>query len=196
VAAALSHPAPLLDGVAPHWHFNEVHRRVVGAAPGAVWAAMAQVTLGEMRLSRLLFALRSLPARLIGGGGLPRATDEPVLAQMYGFGFVPLGDEVERELVAGVIGRSWKPTGEIVRVAGADEFAAFDRPGFIKAAMNFLLEPVGPRTELVTETRVVATSDGARRAFLPYWIAIRAGSGAIRRDWLRAIAERAEAGRT
>lgn len=41
-----------------------------------------------------------------------------------------------------------------------------------------------------TETRVAATDPAARNAFGRYWMVIRASSGCIRRDWLRAVAHR------
>jgi hypothetical protein len=44
---------------------------------------------------------------------------------------------------------------------------------------------------VVTETRVAGTSPEATRALLRYWVAIRLGSGAIRRSWLAAIRRRA-----
>jgi hypothetical protein len=71
---------------------------------------------------------------------------------------------------------------------------AFDRPGFVLIATSFELEAQGSSTRLATETRVQSTDAGAARAFLPYWLAIRAGSGLIRRELLGAIARRARAG--
>lgn len=59
------------------------------------------------------------------------------------------------------------------------------------AALSFELELSGDRTRLATETRVQPTDRQAARAFLPYWLVIRAGSGLIRRDLLRAVARRA-----
>ncbi len=43
-----------------------------------------------------------------------------------------------------------------------------------------------------TETRVMATDARTRLRFAGYWLLIRAGSGLIRRDILRAVAQRAE----
>jgi hypothetical protein len=41
---------------------------------------------------------------------------------------------------------------------------------------------------LVTETRVAAMDDGARRAFRRYWLAVGPFSALIRRRWLAATA--------
>ena len=52
------------------------------------------------------------------------------------------------------------------------------------------IHPLG--TLLSTETRVLATDPRTRRAFAAYWLFIRAGSGAIRREVLSIVAHRAE----
>jgi hypothetical protein len=59
--------------------------------------------------------------------------------------------------------------------------------------MDFRLAPRGSATELSTETRVLATGRRSRRTFRLYWLAIRGGSGLIRRELLRAVGRRAEA---
>ncbi|MEV6129018.1 hypothetical protein AB0M05_19625 [Streptomyces violaceusniger] len=56
--------------------------------------------------------------------------------------------------------------------------------------MNFRLTPEGDGTLLSTETRVLNTDPATRRAFALYWGFMRAGSGMIRHDLLRAIAKK------
>jgi hypothetical protein len=46
---------------------------------------------------------------------------------------------------------------------------------------------------VTTETRIFATDEVARRKLAFYWLVIRPGSALIRRDWLKAIRNRAEA---
>jgi hypothetical protein len=71
---------------------------------------------------------------------------------------------------------------------------AFAEPGWVKVGFDLVLEPTGDGTRLTTETRVTATDPRTRARFGRYWLVIRAGSGLIRRDMLRAIARRAETG--
>ena len=78
-------------------------------------------------------------------------------------------------------------TAEVVDLAG---FRGFRQPGFVLAAVSFELEPIGRGTRLSTETRVQPTDTNAGRAFSLYWLVIRAGSGLIRREMLRAVARR------
>jgi hypothetical protein len=184
--------ASLLEGLLPRYDFNEAHARVVAAPPDRVFEALKAVTLEEMPLVRLLFALRSLPARLAGGRGLPRAKDTPLFTQMVDFGYTVLAEDPGREVVAGVVAQMWKRGGQAASIADGGAFVAFDRPGYVKVAMNFLLVEQDGGTRIETETRVLATDANSRKGFARYWRLIRPGSGAIRRAWLRAIARRAE----
>jgi hypothetical protein len=72
---------------------------------------------------------------------------------------------------------------------------AWSQPGWIKAGMEFRLESVPAGTRLSAETRVLATDPRTRRAFAAYWFLIRPWSGAIRREQLRIVAQRAESPR-
>lgn len=145
-----------------------------------------------MPLSRALFAIRSLPSRLAGGVVLPTDPEGPLVEQMLATGFCELGRTSPCELVAGVVARLDRRGGSVLPCADRDAFEAATAPGLFKAAMDFRLAAGDDDTLLATETRIIATSPGARHAFAVYWAAIRAGSGAIRREWLRAIARRAE----
>lgn len=65
--------------------------------------------------------------------------------------------------------------------------------GVARAAWNFAVVPdPGGGSVLSTETRVRADDPAARRRFRLYWLAIRPGSGLIRRLMLRAIRAEAE----
>jgi hypothetical protein len=185
----------LLDELLPRFDFSERHHRVIDASTEPVWKAIEAVTLREMPLTWVLMGIRSVPDRLLGRPGLPSARDAPLLAGMFDLGFVRLAEDPGRELVAGVVAGVTEGVGEISPMADAAEFTAVERPGGFKGAMNFRLVDAGAgRTLLETETRIAANDERSRRLFRLYWLAIRGGSGAIRRDWLRAIARRAERG--
>ena len=189
--AAVVSSGAAVDEVLPRYDFRERHSRVIAAPRQAVWEAIETVTLAEMPVVGALFALRSLPARLSARPGLPHVRDEPVLAQFLETGFARLAEEPGRELVFGLIDQMWKRRGETAKIGDGAEFLAFDRAGFVKAAMNFRLAGVAAGTLLETETRVLATDAAARKGFGRYWLLIRPASGLIRRIWLRAIARRA-----
>jgi hypothetical protein len=186
----------ILDRLVPTFQAVERHSATIAAPPDQVWAALSQVTTGELRLFRLLMGVRVLPGWLVRS---PRArfdADEPLLGWAVRFGFTILGEDPRRELVFGAIGQPWRLAGGrgMVAVVDGSDFAAFDRAGYAKMAANFRLEPVagGSAIRLTTETRVACTDPTSARRFARYWRLIRPASGAIRRSWLTAIKRRAE----
>lgn len=164
-----------LDRLVPDWHFRERHARHVDALPERVFAAVREVTLREMGVFRVLARLR----------GLRAPADRPFVELALAGGWQLLAEVPGRELVLGAIGQPW-------RLRGGDnptgDFAAFDRPGYAKLAIDWRLGD----GILSTETRVFLTDEASRRTFRRYWLVIRPWSGLIRRVWLRAIARRAE----
>jgi hypothetical protein len=164
----------LLDEALPRWDEHERHGIRAEAPGGRLLEAVLEVPPADARVLRVLFALRGLPAQ----------AREPIWTQLLRGGFFVLGERAGREIVAGAIGRPWR-LGEPLR--RHVDFAAFAEPGYVKMALGF----VAREGELVTETRVLATDDGARRAFARYWLVVRPASGLTRRSWLAAAARRA-----
>ena len=207
IAAALL-PAPLrrvdpaesqLDRAMPEFQFHELHQLRVQATPEQVWAAIHEVTAQEIRLFRTLTWIRN-PTRSLGKRGdsiLAPPAHQPILGVALRSGFFVLAEERPREVVIA----SWIlwPKDLDVKAAAAaarpsaDEFAAFTKPGYARAAMNFRIDDEGGGwCRLTTETRVMATGAAARRRFGAYWRTIYPGSALIRVMWLRAIRERAQ----
>ncbi len=186
--------SPLMDRFMPEYHFNEVHSVRIQAPPDGIFRAIRAVTPGEVRWSRTLFWIRSLPARLAGKAarlpGEPRAILEPEPHS----GKVLLGEEPGRELLLGIIGPFWKPAGGLrPRIEGPQEFLAFDRPDHAKATMGFWLRYEGGGWwRLTTETRVFTPDRSTRRKFAAYWRLIYPGSALLRRTFLAAVKQRAE----
>jgi hypothetical protein len=178
-----------LDDVLPDPHFRERHACHIDAPPQAVWDVLQELRLGELALSRALMRVRLLPMRL-AGRSLPGAGSGRFIEN----GPLPLlASEAPHAAVLGAAMQPWKLTngydGPRLDAVG---LRAFAEPGWAKAGADFVLEAEGTGTRLTTETRVTATDRRSRVLFGLYWAAIRAGSGLIRRDMLRAVARRAE----
>ncbi|HSP15205.1 MAG TPA: hypothetical protein VLV78_10685 [Thermoanaerobaculia bacterium] len=159
-----------LDQIMPVWQFGERHVTHVVASPEKVFAAIHAVTAEEILFLRTLTAIRrgfrSGPESILNP---PK--HEPILDVATRSGFEVLADDSPRELVV-----------------------ATRIDAHTTAAMNFLVTPDDRGgCDLSTETRVDSSDKRSRRLFAMYWLAIRAGSGFIRRMWLRAIRLRAEA---
>jgi hypothetical protein len=182
-----------LDAFLPEWHFHEVHDRTMAATPARVMQAIRGVTAREIRFFRLLIALRGFGRKRDPDGD---AAQRPILEGALKRGFLKLAEDGDRELVLGTVGRFWSMGEARASVAGPEEFLAFDRPGYAKAAINFLLREAGDgQTSVSTETRILGLDAAAKRKFGAYWSVIHPGSALIRRSWLAAIEARALAPR-
>jgi hypothetical protein len=185
VARALRRSHLILDDVLPESDFREVHRRRVVASTADLFAAVEAVTPAELPLFRLLIRLRSVGLRTLG-----RSLGEPLFAQLQAQGFVLLGRDAPRELVLGLVGTLWRIRGGLRSVGDLAAFRAFGEPATVKVATNIAVED----GLVATETRVLASDAEARRRFRAYWLVVRPWSGAVRREWLRAIERRAVSG--
>jgi hypothetical protein len=178
-----------LDEVIPNPQYRIRHSRAVAAPPGVVWDELNQVTMSVLPLSWALEAVRLLPARLSGTKHQPLAgrsfldiTPIPVL----------FSDRPDVVISAG-LSQAWRLSGGLTPPhLDAAALRAWSQPGWIKAGMEFRLEPTPLGTLLSTETRVLATDPRSRREFATYWFLIRPAAGAIRCEVLRTVAHRAE----
>jgi hypothetical protein len=135
--------------------------------------------------------LRGIPGRL-AGAPTPAFDGTSALQGMLALGFVLLGER-DRELALGAVGRFWRPVSRLAPVDGRDGFSSFSQPGHARAVMDFRALPANGGSVLITETRIEATDEHARRLFRRYWRLISTGSGLIRHELLAAAARRAEA---
>jgi hypothetical protein len=171
---------PLIDEFMPVFHAVERHALTIPARPAVVYAALARVDFARSGPIRWLLRMRGLGARR-------RLT----LADVTRGGFVLLGERPGLEMVFGIAGRFWTPSGGRVTL-DADAFRRFERAGYAKAVWDFRVTDAGRgSTRLTTETRIRCADATARRRFRVYWAVVRPFSGLIRILMLRAVAREA-----
>lgn len=171
----------LIDDYLPIYDVCERHRIEIHAPVERVYAAARKLDIGEARLTRLLFRLRGLPCP-------PRFTLDDFLKMQ----FILLDERTNQELLLGLIGKFWTPTGNLRRLT-TEEFKDFNERGYAKAAWNFsLTQATSGVVWLATETRVSCTDSASRMKFRLYWTVVRAFSGFVRREMLRVIKRSAE----
>ena len=196
----------LLDDLMPHYDVAERHRTIVRAAPDVVFRAIHEANVSGGLVTHILYVLRFAPAAVVAAVRSPGSAWSDYLKRVSRQNRVVHLDDLERsgfhvvaerapeELVIGVLGRFWTVRGGPGAAAVTVEtFRSPPPAGQALAGWNFSVERrQDGSSELSTETRVLCAAD-VRWKFRLYWIAIRPGSGLIRRAMLRAIRRHAEA---
>ena len=191
----------LIDEFLPEFDVVERHQILIDAPVAQSYAALRLTDFGRPLAVRAMLALRALPSFLLG---LPRLlrrlkgqtsghTSPPTLTldTFLKHGFALLSEAKEEEVVLGLVGRFWTPTGCLETTSGK-RFRQEGRPGLAKAAWNFAFEQTGAGTRVTTETRVKCTDASSRRRFKLYWLAVGPFSGLLRRYMLRELRRTAE----
>jgi hypothetical protein len=179
----------LIDEFLPQYDVVEHHQIDVDAPVDRAYRAVKELDLARSPIVLALLFARGLP-HLFTGAVKPKRRLR--LDDIVESGFVVLGEEPDRELVLGIVGKFWQLSSGVHRVEPG-EFTGFDTPGFAKAAWNIVVSTrPGGGSRVETETRVVCTDDGARRQFSRYWWLIGRFSALIRRVMLGDIKRSAE----
>jgi hypothetical protein len=180
--------ASLIDLFAPHPDAVETHSINIAAPTEIVYRALWTTDLGRSLIIKLLLGIRSVP-ELVLHGSRPR-NQKITLQTVIDSGFGVLSEKPGEEIVLGVTGRFWRPTGNLSPFKRED----FDQPvapGTARAVWNFCVSENGKGlTILSTETRVTCGDVASRRKFRVYWLIVRPFSGLIRRLMLRAVRRR------
>jgi hypothetical protein len=172
-------PTSLLDEVLPEYDISATYSIHVRAEPQCIYAVL-QKGLPQGMLTRILMAIRRFPGRI--QNTTPPSSDA----------FYRLKEATNRELVLGIIGQFWKPGVRLIPIHSLEDFLAFHRDGFCKAALNLTIEEKAPRQSILkTETRVMAYGK-AKAPMKRYWRVIGPFSGLIRKEVLRKIKRQAE----
>ena len=180
----------LAEDFLPVYDVSDAVAAVAEADHESAWLALLDVDLvklgREAPLVGMLGALRILP-ELVGHllhGERPakppesmRLRDLPSIPMQEG-GWILLGERPQEEIAFGLVGKFWRPVIEFARIGTADEFRAFDDPGFAKTVYSLSVRELKPnRTLLSGLMRTATTDERARRWFRRYWT-FGVGSGA------------------
>jgi hypothetical protein len=180
----------LAEEFLPVYDVADAVAAMVEADSDTAWRALLDVDLlklgREAPLVGMLGALRMLP-EIVGHllhGERPakppesmRLRDLPSIP-MYEGGWILLDERPGEEIALGLVGKFWRPVIEFARIQTADEFRAFDEPGFAKTVYSLSVRRLEPSKTLLSGLMRTATTDEhARRWFRRYWT-FGVGSGA------------------
>jgi hypothetical protein len=180
----------LAEDFLPVYDVSDAVATAAAADRETAWRALLDVDLLELGREApvvgMLGALRVLPeivGHLLHG---ERPAKPPASMRlrdlasipMYEGGWIPLGERAGEEIALGLVGKFWRPVIEFARITSADEFRAFDEPGFAKTVYDLSVRELDAQTTLLSGLMRTATTDEhARRWFRRYWT-FGVGSGA------------------
>jgi hypothetical protein len=183
----------LIESAMPIFDAMIAEHAVVQADPATTFHATRALDFLTVRTPLLTAAtwVRGVPAWWTGepapplsglmlaeGGGLP--------------GWLVLGEQANREIAFGAVGKFWRPNIEWRDVPQVD-FTDFAEPGWGKIAANFSVRPYREQATLLgCQCRTVITDLGSRRQFLRYWWLIGPLVAHIMRATLRTVQADAE----
>jgi hypothetical protein len=173
----------LIDEFLSVYDFSEKHETNIRASAKQVFAAVNSTDLSDSWIIWSLLTLRGLSS--------PFASKKKTLRDMTSDGFTLLGEKPDEEILLGLAGKFWTPTGSLQKI-DAGNFKEFNKAGFAKAVWNFSLSEANGQTLLKTETRIRCLDEDSRQSFALYWTVVKPFSGLIRTEMLRLIKEKAE----
>ena len=174
----------------PVYDVSDAVATVADADRETAWRALLDVDLlkvgREAPMVGMLGALRMLPeilGQLLHGERPEKPPDSMRLTDLTSLpmsdgGWILLGERAGSELALGLVGKFWRPVIEWAPVTSADEFRAFNAPGFAKTVYDLSVRELAPdRTLRSGLMRTATTDEHARRWFRRYWT-FGVGSGA------------------
>jgi hypothetical protein len=184
----------LIDSFAPNPDAVEIHSILIDASTDVVYRALWTADMGRSFVIKFLLGVRALPELVAHPFKSWRRNRKLTLQTLMDAGFGKLAEEVGREIVLGVNGKFWRPSGNLSPFNRTD----FDRAvpaGFARAVWNFKVQAAPGGTLLSTETRISCGDEASRRKFRAYWLLVRPFSGLIRRIMLRNVRKAVNAAR-
>ena len=185
--------SPAFEATARGARFRDRIAVVVKAPPEAIFAALQNVTLRDMKFAWLLGELRYLPSRL--AGRMPDTESrQPFMKTLTDGGTLILRDDAPREMITGSAAQLHRVHQSPKHFPTREAFEAFNEPDHEKLFMSLRVAPTGRPGEhwFVLEHATRPLSPLADRRFARYWRAIRPMGAFVTWQLLRAIRRRAE----
>jgi len=196
VVASLYWPVPTyhapanrkIDALLPDYSFGEYHEALVDASPEAVKRALQSTAIRDVPVIRFLTKIRGLDdKKAVRYASKINERSDTFSTPDFNFFVI---DSTEMVTVMLLNASTHVPPPPVKTL---EQFRTFNKPGYIKVAINFRFIPQrNGQTLVTTETRNYAMTKEDACIFARYWRIIYPGSAVIRRVWLNELAKRAK----
>jgi len=166
----------------PQFQFHEKHRAVIHTSnPENILPLIASFDVQQDPVIRRLMSLRQLPQKFLHN-------QQTNSTGNFGLHSFTLLHSSASELCFGLRGQFWRTDFGLENAPDAIAFQAPAGPGSAKLLLRYQVAELAPgQHELCTETFVYCPDKRTQLKMAAYWLAIRAGSGWIRRRTLEAV---------
>jgi len=166
----------------PQFQFHEKHQTVIKThSPEKILPLIANFDIQQDTVIRLLMSVRQLPQKFLG-------SKKSQAVSSFALDSFTLLEHSASELCYGLRGQFWRSDFGLENVPDTDAYLSPMMPGSAKLLMRYRIKKVNEgQHELQTETFIYCPDRATHLKMTAYWLAIRAGSGWIRRRTLRAV---------
>ncbi|WP_312267974.1 hypothetical protein [Pseudescherichia sp.] len=169
----------------PQFQFHEKHRAVIATTrPEKILPLVAEFDIQQDAVVRLLMLMRQLPQKFLANKNGPEV-------KSFGLHSFTLLKNAPSELCYGLRGQFWRADFGLENVPNINAYQTSVAPGSAKLLLRYrVMEIKEGQHELCTETFIYCPDRATRLKMAAYWLAIRAGSGWIRKRTLMAVQSR------
>ncbi len=166
----------------PQFQFYEQHQVVIKTySPERILPLVAEFDIQQDAVIRLLMSVRQLPQKIL-------RNKQPQAVNRFGLNSFTLLQKSSSELCYGLRGQFWRADFGLENVPDTDAYMAPVAAGSAKLLLRYRVKEIKQgQHELRTETFIYCPDRATKLKMTAYWLAIRAGSGWIRKRTLMAV---------
>ncbi len=166
----------------PQFQFYEQHQVVIKTySPERILPLVAEFGIQQDAVIRLLMSVRQLPQKIL-------CNKQPQAVNRFGLNSFTLLQKSASELCYGLRGQFWRADFGLENVPDTDAYMAPVAAGSAKLLLRYRVTEIKHgQHELRTETFIYCPDRATKLKMTAYWLAIRAGSGWIRKRTLMAV---------
>ena len=185
-----------IDGLMPTYSFNEFHEVRINSSLEKIKQVLQVTGVKDIPAARLLMGIRGIADEdvdLSDRASNNLVGSDTISTPDFNFFVVSPNEWITVMILKSVIITNNSNQPAPPNITTLEQFRAFNKPGYVKVAVNFrFISTNSNETIVTTETRNNGITRKDNRVFGYYWRIIYPGSAIIRRVWLDTIKKKVE----